>query len=392
MQFSRVIAGVMALGAAVAAQAQGVPVFKVGVITATTGAASTIAAPANNAIALYTEQLAAQPNAPFKIEFIRYDDASDPTKSVNLVRKLIQEDGAAMIVCCTTTPSTLAVNKAAEDGQTTVVAMAASASVVEPSSEKRYTFKTPITDRMMVGHQLDYMLKKGVKSLAFMGLEDAYGEGGWVEIKSQAEKKGIKIVATERFARADTNFTPQALKVLQSKADAVYIHAIPPSASLVQEALKRVGYRGPIYHGAGSATNAFIDVGKTSVDGAIVGALPINVWHDLPASNPMAKSIGDFAKAYDAKYGAGKAELFAAQGYDAVALIGETIKRYIAAGKKSTDLAQVRKDLRDELERTKEYAGTVGIFNYKPTDHVGLDERTLFLVQVKNGKFQILKD
>lgn len=392
MRLSELIAGALMLAGALGAHAQSVPVFKVGIVTATTGAASTIAAPANNAISLYMEQLAGQPNLPFKIEFIRYDDASDPTKSVNLVRKLIQEDGAAMVVCCTTTPSTLAVNKIAEDGQTTIVAMAASAAVVEPPAEKRYTFKTPITDRLMINYTLDYMAKKGVKNLAFMGLEDAYGEGGWVEMKALAEKKGIKIVAAERFARADTNFTPQALKVVQSKPDAVYIHAIPPSAALVHEALKRVGYRGPIYHGAGSPTNAFIDIGKSAVEGAIVGATPITVYQELPKSSPLTKSIGEFVRAYDGKYGAGKAELFATQGYDAIGLVVDTIKRYVASGKKGSDLAQTRKDLRDELERTKEYAGSVGIFNYTPSDHVGLDDRTLFLVQVKGGKFQMLKD
>lgn len=84
-------------------------------------------------------------------------------------------------------------------------------------------------------------------------------------------KKGVRIVASERFARGDTNFTPQALKIAQSKPDAVYIHAIPPSAALVHEALKRVGFRGPIYHGAGAPTTAFVTIGKSAVEGAIVG-------------------------------------------------------------------------------------------------------------------------
>ncbi|MCJ0766161.1 ABC transporter substrate-binding protein [Variovorax terrae] len=391
MRISKLISGAFLLAGAAASQAQSLPVFKIGVVTAATGAAATIAAPANQAIELYREQLAALKNLPFKVEFIQYDDASDPTKSVNLVRKLIQEDGAAMVVCCTTTPSSLAVAKVAEDAQTATIAMAASAAVVEPASEKRYMFKTPITERLMINHTLDYMVKQGVKTLSFLGLEDAYGEGGWIELKALAEKKGIKIVSSERFARQDTNFTPQALKTVQAKADAVYIHAIPPSASLVHEALKRVGYRGPIYHGAGAPTAAFITIGKSAVEGAIVGATPITVYKDLRADNPLSKSIGEFVKAFDGKYGAGKAEIFATQGYDAVGLAVDTVKRYVTSGKKG-DLAQMRKDLRDELEKTHEYAGSVGIFNYTPTDHVGLDKRTLFLVQVKDGQFRMIKD
>lgn len=391
MKISKLISGAFILAGAAATQAQNLPVFKIGVVTAATGPAATIAGPANQAIELYREQLAAQKGLPFKVEFVQYDDASDPTKSVNLVRKLIQEDGAAMVICCTTTPSSLAVAKVSETGETPTISMSASAAVVEPPSEKRYMFKTPITERLMLDYTLDYMVKHGVKTLSFLGLDDAYGEGGWVEMKPLAEKKGIKIVSSERFGRSDTNFTPQALKTLQAKADAVYIHAVPPSASLIHEALKRVGYRGPIYHGAGAPTNAFITIGKSAVEGAIVGATPITVYKELSADNPLSKSIGAFVKAYDGKYGEGKAELFATQGYDAVGLAVDTIKRYTAAGKKG-DLAQTRKDLRDELERTREYAGSVGIFNYSPTDHVGLDKRTLFLVQVKDGQFRMIKD
>lgn len=391
MRISKLIFGAFILAGVVVAQAQNLPVFKIGVVTAATGAAATIAAPANQAIELYREQLAAQKNLPFKVEFIQYDDASDPTKSVNLVRKLIQEDGADIVVCCTTTPSSLAVVKVSEDGRTPTISMASGASVVEPASERRYTFKTPILDRTMIDHTLDYMVTHGVKTLGFLGLDDAYGEGGWVELKALAPKKGIKIVSSERFSRADTNFTPQALKTMQAKPDAVYIHAIPPSASLITEALKRVGYRGPVYHGAGSATTAFITIGKSAVEGTIVGVTPITVYKELSADNPLTKSVGDFANAFDAKYGAGTAGQFGAQAYDAVGLSIDAIKRYVASGKKG-NLEQTRKDLRDDLETTHGYAGVDGIFNFTPTDHVGLDKHDLFLAQVKNGQFHMIKE
>lgn len=391
MKITQLLAGTFIAMGVAGTQAQDIPVFKIGVVTAGTGGAATIAAPANAAIELYREQLAAQKDVPFKVEFIHYDDASDPTKSVNLVRKLIQEDDVVMVICCSTTPSSLAVNKVSEDGQTATIAMAAAANVVEPAHEKRYTFKTPISDKLMVNHTLDYMAKQGVKNVAFMGLEDAYGEGGWVALRDSVDAKGLRIVSSERFSRSDTNFTPQALKVVQSKPDAVYIHAIPPSSALVHDALKRVGYRGPIYHGAGSPTNAFLSIGKGAVEGAIVGATPITIYKDLPADSPLSQSINEFVTAYDGKHGAGKAEIFATQGYDAVGLAVNAIKRYVASGKQG-DLAQTRKDLRDELERTREYAGTVGVFNFSPTDHMGLDARALHLVQVKDAQFVRLQD
>ena len=123
----------------------------------------------------------------------------------------------------------------------------------------------------MIDHTVDYMVKQGWKQVAFMGLEDSYGEGGWVEFKQIATRKGLEIVAAERFSRGDTNFTPQALRVSQKKPDAVYFHAIPPSSALATETLRRVGYKGPVLHGAGSATPAFMAVGKKAVEGALVG-------------------------------------------------------------------------------------------------------------------------
>ncbi|CAB3733159.1 hypothetical protein LMG24238_05920 [Paraburkholderia sediminicola] len=391
MRFVAVFFGLALLTAFASSQAQEKPNYKIGVVTATTGSASVIAAPANNAIALYEEQLAAQKNLPFTVQFIKYDDASDPTKSVNAVRKLIQDDKVDIVVCCTTTPSSLAIDKVVEDAKVTSISMSAGAAVVEPVSEKRYMFKTPITDRLMINYTLDEMKRKGIRTIAFMGLDDAYGEGGWVEFKQLAEKKGIKIVADERFSRADTNFAPQALRVLRANPDAVYFHAIPPSAALAHEALKRVGYKGPIYHGAGAPTSSFLAIGKSSVEGAIVGATPITVYKDLPKDNPLVPVITSFVNAYDTRYGQGKAEIFATQGYDAVGLALDALKRYTASGKKG-DLAQRRMDIRNVLENTHDYVGTVGIFNYSSTDHVGLDVRTLFLVQVKNGQFVLLKD
>jgi branched-chain amino acid transport system substrate-binding protein len=391
MRFRAALMGLVLLTPGLNVLAQTKPEYRIGIVTATTGAASVIAAPAVAAINLLEEKTAADKSLPFTVKFIKYDDASDPTKSVNTVRKLIQDDQVHIVICCTTTPSSLAIAKVVEEAAVTAIAMAASASVVEPVAEKQYMFKTPLTDRLMINYTLDRMQKKGIKTIAFMGLEDAYGEGGWVELKALAEKKGIQIVAAERFARGDTNFAPQALRVLRAKPDAVYFHAIPPSAALAHEALKRVGYAGPIYHGAGAPTNAFLSIGKQAVEGAIVGAIPITVYKDLPASNPIVPVITQFVSEYDARYGEGKAELFATQAWDAVNIALNALKRYAAAGKPG-ELAQARKDIRAQVENTKNFIGTHGIFNYSPTDHVGLDTRTTFLVQVRNGRFELLPE
>src|SRR3984957_20331622 len=139
----------------------------------------------------------------------------------------------------------------------------------------------------MIQRTLDYMKRQGIKKIGFFGLEDAYGEGGLKELQSVAKVTGMELAGTERFEPQDTNFTPQALRLKQAGLDAVYIHAIPPSADLAHEALKRVGYTGPIYHGAGSSINAFIDIGKANVEGAIVGVGALNVYDQMNRDNQL---------------------------------------------------------------------------------------------------------
>ncbi|MFA5664509.1 ABC transporter substrate-binding protein [Castellaniella sp.] len=368
------------------------PEFVVGVVNSVTGGASAIAAGAVSTFDLLEDRYAKDDTLPFKVRFINYDDGSDPAKSVNTVRKLIQEDGAHLVICCTTTPASLAVNPVVDEARTPNLSLASAASVIDPAAEHPFTFKAPLTDRLMIAYTIDYMLDKGYKNVAFMGLDDSYGEGGWVEFKNIAADKGLNIVADERFARGDTNFTPQALKVSREKPDAVYFHAIPPSSALATAALRRVGYQGPIFHGAGTPTPSFIAVGKKAVEGAIVGATPFTVREQLPADYPLRPVIEAFVTSYDAKYGPGKVDMFSAQANDTMLVAIEALKLATQAGVDANDLPAARVAVRDALENVKDLKGVNGIYTFSPDNHLGIDERSTLLVEVEDGQFKLLAD
>ncbi len=58
-----------------------------------------------------------------------------------------------------------------------------------------------------------------MKSIAFIGFADAYGETWLKEFTSAASAKGIRILATtERYARSDTSVTAQVLKMTACQA------------------------------------------------------------------------------------------------------------------------------------------------------------------------------
>ena len=389
MKILSVAAAAAALAISISAHAADKPELRIGSVVAMTGPASALGLPEKNALELLQEQLAKDTSLPFTVKFITYDDGSDPTKAVNNVRKLITEDRAHVVICCTTTPTSMAILETVTQAKVPNISLALGQSVIEPVKERHWIFKTPSTDQLQVTGLVDDMVKRGIKKVAFLGLEDSFGEGGWIAMQSVAKAKGVEIVASERFSRTDTNFTPQALKVRQSNPGAVYIHAIPPSSALVHQALKRVGYSGPIYHSGGSANNAFISIGKQDVEGALLGTTPVLVYKDLPDSNPLKPVITKFAALYEKRFNVPKVDIFPGQSWDAGNITLKAAEEAVKGGARLDDLDASRAALRDKIEGVKEFIGVGGIFNYSPTDHLGLDQRSTFISVVKNGEFRL---
>jgi len=49
------------------------------------------------------------------------------------------------------------------------------------------------------------------------------------------------------------------------------------------------------------------------------------------------------------------------------------------------------KAIRVAIEQTKEHVGVTGIYSYSPQDHYGLEPRSVVMLEIKNGKFELAK-
>jgi len=214
--------------------------INVGVTVSATGPAASLGIPEKNTVALMPQTIGGQ-----KVNYIVLDDASDTTSAVSNARKLIAESKVDVLLGSTTTPNSLAMIDLAAETQTPMISMAASARIVEPQdAKKRWVFKTPQNDIMMSLAIATHMANAGIKTVGFIGFADAYGEGWFQEFSKVAGVKGLQIVASERYARADTSVTGQVLKLLAAKPDAVLIAGSGTPAVLPQRTLKERGYAG----------------------------------------------------------------------------------------------------------------------------------------------------
>jgi branched-chain amino acid transport system substrate-binding protein len=357
---------------------------KVGVVLSTTGPAASLGIPEKNTVALLPKEIGGK-----SVQYIVLDDGSDTGKAVQDVHKLIDEDHVDVIMGSTVTPNSLAMLDPVSAGKTPMISLAASAKIVEPMDDKRkWAFKTPQNDSLMANAIADYMSKHGVKTVGFIGFADAYGESWSAEFGKAAAGDHLKVVASEKYNRADASVTGQVLKLMSANPDAVLIAGSGTPAALPAKELKERGYKGKIYQTHGVANNDFLRVCGKDCEGEILPSGPILVADQLPDSNPVKQSSLAYKNAYEKAYGAGSVATFGGHAWDAGQMLQRTIPEALKKGQPGTEA--FRAALRDALENIKELPISHGIMNTSPANHNGLDQRARVMVQITDGKWKLL--
>jgi branched-chain amino acid transport system substrate-binding protein len=370
--------------AAVAAALVALPVaaqVKVGVVTGATGAGASLGIPYKNVFSVLPKTLGGQ-----QVQYIVVDDATDPTNAVKSSRKLITEDKVDLIIGSSSVPAATAITEVAAELKTPQLALSP---VGAAASRNPWVFSIPQPVNVMMGAVADHMKANGVKTVAYIGFADSWGDLVLSGLSAHAESSGIKIVANERYARLDTSVQGQVLKAMATNPDAIVIGGSGTPGALPQIALVDRGYKGKIYHNHGVINKDFLRVGGKALEGAFAPTGPVMVAEQLPDSNPTKKVSLQFTAAYEAVYGTGSRNAYAAYSWDAYLLADRAVTE---AAKKAKPGTQEFKDaLRDALEATKELVGTHGVYNMTPTDHAGVDTRARVLVVVQNGDWKLVK-
>ena len=352
---------------------------KIGVSLSLPGPGSGLGLPMQNGVKLWPKTLGGQP-----IEVILLDDATDPTKGVQNARRLVNEDKVDVIIGSSVTPVAIAMADVAAEAKT--VQLAASPIGLPPGKDT-WSFRLPQSSGVMANAMVSHMQKQGIKTAGFIGYTDAYGEQWLNELKPRLEKAGIKLVAEERFARADTGVTAQALKLTAANPEAMIIVASGSGAAMPQLALADRGYKGKVYQTHAAATKDLMRIGGKAVEGTFVVSGPVVVAEQLPDGHP-SKALGvKFNAAYEGAYGAGLRNQFAAHSYDASLVLERVIPEAIKKAKPGTP--EFRAALKDALESAPALAVTHGVLDYSPTDHWGFRPDTGVVMKVVNGDWKL---
>ena len=351
----------------------------VGISLPLTGPASGLGIPMQNYFKLWPSTIAGE-----KLTVIILDDATDPTKGVQNARKFVTEDKVDIIIGSAATPVAAPMAEVAMESGT--VQLAASP-VGLPPGKDAWTFRLPQSNDVMAFAVINLMKKQGVKSIGFLGYTDAYGELWLKAITAEADKNGIKVIATERFARTDTGVTAQALKLTAANPDAMLIVASGSGAAMPQKAIVERGYKGRIYQTHAAATKDLMRIGGKDVEGTFVVSGPAVVGDLLADNHPSKKVAMDFVAKYDKAYGAGTHNQFAGHAYDAWTVLDKTVP--VALKKAKPGTKEFRAALKDAIEGMGRTVFAHGIMNWTATDHWGYQPETGVMLVVKNGDWAL---
>lgn len=354
----------------------------IGVDISTTGPAASIGIQTRNAIRLWPNTLGGEP-----ARYVVLDDGTDVSRAVKNLRKLTSEDKVDAIVGPNITAAALAALDVLAETRTPMIALAASSVIVEPLSDPKraWAFKMPQNDSLMAVALVEDMKRKGLKTVAFIGFADSYGDS-WQQEFSTAAGADLRIVAQERFQRSDASVAGQALKVIAAKPDAVLIAGSGTPSALPQKTLLERGYTGAIYQTHGIGTLEFLQVGGKDVEGTLFPTGPGVVARELPDDNPVKRVALAFADKYERRYGANTLTQFAGDAYGAWMLLDSAAARALETGARPGTPA-FRAALRDVLENTRDLVVPNGVLNISKNDHQGFDDRARVMGVVRNGKF-----
>ncbi len=373
------VVAILAIGLAVSSSWAAKSPYIVGAIFSTTGDNAPLGVPERQSVEMVAKQINAAGGIaghPLKIEF--YDDGGNPQQAVQACSQLLGNKNVIAIIGPTLSGPSLAIADMCQKAGMPLISCAASAKIVIPV--KSYVFKTAQSDSLAIERIIVYLKSKKIKTVGFIYDSNAFGSSGrdqWVRL---SPTHGIKTVAMESFASADTDMTSQLTKLRAARPQAIICWGTNPGPAMVAKGVQRLGLKMPLIMSHGIANKTFIKLAGSAAEGVVFPAGKLIVAGAISSSDPQKKQLvkynADFQKAFKVP-----ANTFGGHAWDAIMLVVK------AAAKSEGNKAKIR----SAIENTKGFVGISGIFNFSPKDHNGINRDAFAFVRISGGKWTLAK-
>lgn len=302
-----------------------------------------------------------------KISPIYGDDAGKPEQAVSVAKRLTGSDEVVILLGSISSSASLAASQVAQQSETPQIVISGTAQKITTQGNA-WVFRSAIPDTKFAADLVDFINEKfaGKKKFAFIYVNDDFGKGGFEGFKARGDKYGYQIVAEERYARGDLDFTSQLSRIKASGADIMVDWSRYAEGALIIKQKNQMGIDMPYFGSDGQAHPKFRELAGSAAEGAYY---PTHFSVAAVAGNKVAEALT--AKIRDAYKK--DPDYVHAQAWDAMTAAELAIEK---AG--SLD----RTKICDAL-RTVEFDGARGHFKF---DAKGDPTLQAIVVIIKNGQ------
>ena len=167
-----------------------------------------------------------------KIDYRPKNDDYDPARALQVVRELVQSDGAVGIVSTLGTSTGLAVAPYLESQKVPYVASLSGDPRLLGTDPSKPVFGIAPTGVEMGGSLGKYAVEQvGAKRVAVFYQNDAYGTDGRDGVREQVEAAGGTYAGDAPYDLGNTDYSAQIRKLRQADPDAVVLYALPATAA-----------------------------------------------------------------------------------------------------------------------------------------------------------------
>ena len=312
----------MAITPAALAQVQGITdsTIKIGVHNSMTGPIAVFGLTYDRVTRIVFDQVNAAGGVNGrKLELITEDDKGDPAGGVAAVTKLIDRDKVFLVLGGPYTPVTLAAwPKVVEKNMIYWSGGSSTPSLTKPFKRLTFQAQLPLDDHAGAVVKLAASMKP--KKIAFIGENNEYGKVTHDAAVEELAKRGMKLDVDLTIEPNATSATPQVLKMKEEGVDVVLHGGTPKALAFIIREIYKQQLKAPmISFGGGSAASIFEQVQSEA---------PIEYY----AVSPLACQLTDpcteeFRKAWTAKFPNEPPMVWTAQGYAAIHLFVEGLRR-----------------------------------------------------------------
>jgi branched-chain amino acid transport system substrate-binding protein len=357
--------------------------YRIGIVNNSTGFMGIVGIPQDAGSRLATEVINREGGINGNpLETIIYDGESKPEVCLRMARKLVDRDKIDVMISGNFSPGIAVIVPVALEYK--IPTLKYGTYVVDAVKEP-WMFSMG-TDGHFVGRGLvDYLHRKGYKTLAFIQIQDAFGEA-WLKGMRIALGKysDMKELGIEKFMPGDTDITPQISKLMALKPDVIATCTAGTATIMAARTAYKLGFKGKVSSNHADTNLGFARAVEDLPTGYLLipqrkGGVPILV--EAMPDGPVKDYNLKIFKEWKAKVGSLENVEMGAQGYEFVDIIARAFKE---VGKDKTKIKQW-------LE-TKRILTTSGYLQMSPTDHLGSDPATwIGVVTTQGGKFVLPK-